>query len=134
MGKRNLRTGGVENTDSTPLRIPLGFKRPETLAEQVQRLVRGHLSRVAEEQGFETFEEAEDFDVEDDMDFPETPYELVFDPVLEREISADEFRRNADAYREEYARVTDREMERSRSRAATNRRDTSDSPPPEVGG
>lgn len=128
MGKRNLRQGGVENTDPTPLRLPLGFKRPETLAEQVQRLVRTHISRTAEDQGFESFEESEDFDVDDDLGDPTTPYEVVFDPVLRREVSPAEFDRNRDAYREEYQRITDREVERARRKGA--KAETPSTPPP----
>lgn len=133
MGKRFLGKGGQEMTDSTPLRIPLGFQRPETLAEQVQRLVRTHISQTAANQGFETFEESEDFDVEDEPDFPDTPYEMLFDPILQREVTADEFHRNADAYREEYQKVTDREVERTRKRAASQPKHQ-EPPSPEVGG
>lgn len=72
---------GHELPDPTPLRLPSGFRRPETLQEQVARLVRTQISREAEEAGYETFEEAEDFDVDDDFD-PSSPFETIFDPVL----------------------------------------------------
>lgn len=55
--------------------IPLGHKRPETLAEQVARLVRhSEFSRMVAAQGMETFEEADDFDVDDDYPVS-TPWE-----------------------------------------------------------
>lgn len=87
MAKLNER--GHEVLDSTPLRLPIGFKRPETLAEQVQRLVRTHLSQVAEAEGYETFEEADDFDIPEDDHMVPSPYEMEFDPVLGREVSAE---------------------------------------------
>lgn len=93
---------GREEADSKPAAMPVGFQRPPTLAEQVQRLVRSAISREAEEKGFETFEESEDFDIPDDPIDPATPYETVFDPVLGHDISADEWRKNEARYRERY--------------------------------
>lgn len=92
---------GAEMPDPRPMQIPVGFRRPETLAEQVQRLVRTSISRHAEMQGFETFEESEDFDVGDDFD-PRTPYETYFDPILGKDVSADEFRRNQAIYKQRF--------------------------------
>lgn len=100
-GSPRLTPDGHEVPDPRPVAVPVGFKRPETLAEQVQRLVRGAISRQAEEAGAETFEEAEDFDVGDDFD-PTTPYETIFDPVLQKEVTPDEFRRNEMLYRKQY--------------------------------
>ena len=93
---------GREVVDSRPMEIPAGFRRPETLAEQVQRLVRNSISREAEERGFETFEESEDFEIDDDPVDPSTPYETVFDPVLGRDISPREFEQNAEVYRKRF--------------------------------
>jgi len=60
--------------------IPVGFKRPETLAEQVARLVRNsEFARVVHNAGLETFDEADDFDIEDEIPLPGTPYEGNFD-------------------------------------------------------
>lgn len=99
-----LDENGWEVLDPNPVEVPIGAKRPETLAEQVQRLVRTSVSAYAQAQGEETWEEAEDFDVEDDFD-PSTPYETFFDPVLGKDISPAEFKANADRYREEYVRM-----------------------------
>lgn len=47
--------------------IPVGSKRPETLQEQVARLVRhSEFAKEVAARGLETFEEADDFDVPDD--------------------------------------------------------------------
>ena len=57
---------GWETPDPTPVARAVRFQRPPTLEEIVQRSIRGALSRHAAEQGHETFEEANDFDVDDD--------------------------------------------------------------------
>lgn len=62
---------GREILDSRPVEIPSGMKRPETLTETIQRMVRTNFSKIAESQGFESFEEAHDFDLpDDDFDLP----------------------------------------------------------------
>lgn len=97
---------GREVPDPNPLEIPVGFKRPESLAEQVRRLVRSEqLSQSVQAQGFETFEESEDFEIDDDMFDPSSPYEEVFDPVLGRGITLDEFRRNEAVYAQRFMKA-----------------------------
>lgn len=96
-----LDENGHEVPDPTPLTIPSGFRRPETLQEQVARLVRGAMSRRAEEEGFETFEDSEDFDVDEDFD-PRTPFEEVFDPLLGRGVTPQEMQEHGDRYRDLY--------------------------------
>jgi len=96
---------GREVPDPKPLEIPVGFKRPETLQEQIRRLVHSeHFQRDREAAGEETFEEADDFDVDDDFD-PSTPYETFFDPVLQRDVSPAEFARNAEGYKKRYEKA-----------------------------
>lgn len=64
----------------TEVKLPINVRRPETLAEQVARLVRNEDFRKAvEKRGFESFEDADDFDVEDDPLDPLTPYEQFYD-------------------------------------------------------
>lgn len=91
---------GREVPDPTPVAIPAGFKRPDTLAEQVRRVVRD-LSEQAKEGEYDTFEEAEDFEVGDDLD-PLSPYEEVFDPALGRAVTPKEMQENHQAYRDRY--------------------------------
>ena len=43
-------------------------KRPPSLKEQIKRLVRVELSQQMDEQGAETFEEANDFDIPEETD------------------------------------------------------------------
>lgn len=75
---------GEEIPDSTKPEIPLGFKKPESLAEQVARLVKSaQLREQALASGHETFEEADDFEVGEDYD-PKSPYEESFDLTAPR--------------------------------------------------
>ena len=99
-GEVRLDEHGHELPDPRPMEVPLGMKKPETIAEVVQRLVRHQVSQYAAMNGMETFEEAEDVEVDDEFD-PSTPYELDFDPVLGREITAADFQ---DAQKREWLR------------------------------
>ena len=56
---------GQERADPIPVEMPIGGGRPDTLAELIQKYVREAVSSQAEAEGKETFEEANDFDVED---------------------------------------------------------------------
>lgn len=73
--------GRYEKVDPRPMSLPIGMERPETLQEKMRRLVRDEVfnSRLAQD-GVETFEEADNFDVPDDPIDPTTPYEENFDP------------------------------------------------------
>lgn len=102
--KTRLDKDGREILDDTPMVVSSGLQRPLTLAEQVQRIVRSYSRNQAEADGFETFEEAEDFDVDDEID-PSSQYEEHFDPILGKGITADEFRRAPDIYRERYLKA-----------------------------
>lgn len=69
---------GREIPDPTPVAVPVRFRGGPSLAEEIKAAVRQEVSRYAESQGFETFEEADDFDVEDDP-MPASPHELAPD-------------------------------------------------------
>lgn len=73
---------GRELPDATPVALPLGAKRPESLTQQIRRMIRTEMSGQAAADGNETFEEANDFDVqEDDAELGVTQYELMADEV-----------------------------------------------------
>lgn len=113
-----LDARGWEVPDPRPVELPIGMTRPETVEQMIQRMVRGRLSDLAEEQGYETFDEANDFDVEDETFDPDTPYEVEFDPFLGREMTADDFMRRRDEYQALYEKAAHREaeeLERARS-------------------
>lgn len=82
---------GEEYGNPIPVELPLGYGRPESLIDQMKRMVRSELSQVAGEQGHETFEEADDFDVQDkfDMDPPATKYELMEEEYISEDARPD---------------------------------------------
>ena len=63
---------GLEYPDPTPVEVPVGFKPPLSLAEEVARLVHNQkLQSDLSAAGADTFEEADDFDIPDeDMSSP----------------------------------------------------------------
>lgn len=68
--------GRKEIGDPVALAPPVGMTRPLTTEERFRRIIRSeHLARIADAQGADTFEEAEDFDIEDDPQPPLTAYE-----------------------------------------------------------
>lgn len=77
--KYNAR--GEEILDDTPVEMPLKFRRPPTLQESIKAMVRGELSRNAMASGQESFEEADDFEVEDDEVLPPSNYEFRDMPI-----------------------------------------------------
>jgi len=66
---------GREILDQTPVARTVGFERPPSMQELIQRYVRTELSRQASQAGEESFEEADDFDVDDDPEL-KSPYEV----------------------------------------------------------
>lgn len=80
---------GQEMPDPTPVSLPVGGRRPETLEGMIARLVRGRVSEMAAKDGLETFEEANDFEIESD-DEPLTAYE---EQDMKLEALADDKRR-----------------------------------------
>lgn len=69
-----LNERGHEVPDPTPVAMPVGFERPPSMIEMIRMHIRRELSEHAQSQGAETFEEAEDFEIEDE-DIPLTRYE-----------------------------------------------------------
>lgn len=70
---------GHEILDPTPVEMPMQWKRPPTLQEQIKAFVRRELSEQAAAAGAETFEEADDFDIEDDPLDPQSEWEMNYD-------------------------------------------------------
>lgn len=87
---------GRECLDVSQVAVPLRFKAQENISAQVARLVETHLSVMAADQGYETFEEADDFDVGDDYD-PQSPYELDEEPVYVHRTQVEPPGQNGDA-------------------------------------
>lgn len=74
-----LSEKGQEIPDPLPHTAALGRRRARSIRDNVVEILRSEKWRQAmEENGEETFEEADDFDVDDDFD-PSTPYEEMFE-------------------------------------------------------
>lgn len=77
--REGRRIVGKEYPNPVPMEPPLGFVPQKPLHEQIRDMVAQQLSQVAHDEGLETAEEADDFDVGDDYD-PSSPWELEFEP------------------------------------------------------
>lgn len=74
---------GREIPDSTPIAPPIGLLKPPTITEQIRSMIRSEKFHDHFNQGHETFEEADDFDIPDDDVQFDTDYEAEFEPVRE---------------------------------------------------
>lgn len=75
-----LNLMGQEVPDPTIIDPPLGYVPQPDLMELMRRMIRREMSEIVENTEFETFEEADDFDVDDDPVDYTSPYEEYFDP------------------------------------------------------
>lgn len=77
-----LDPSGREIVSPLPMEPPLGYRKQESMAQQIRRMVQSeHLRIAAANAGMETLEEADDFDVGDDYE-PHSPWENDFDPPI----------------------------------------------------
>lgn len=87
---------GEELPDSTPIAKPLRFNRPGSTLDEIRRNL-GLAEKLAQQQGDESFEEADDFEVGDDFD-PSHPFAHQVDNMnQEFERIRSEVRRMRDA-------------------------------------
>lgn len=71
---------GEEILDDTPVALKPGYHIPQNWASSLAQFVKKALNEKAEDQGMESFEEANDFDCpEEDDNLELTPYEEHFD-------------------------------------------------------
>lgn len=75
-----LNAAGHEVPDPTVVEPPLGYIQQPDLMTLMRQMITRQISDIADANEFETFEEADDFDVDDDVDYS-SPYELYFDPA-----------------------------------------------------
>lgn len=66
---------GFEIPDNTPVSVPTRLKLPQSRVDQMRDFIRHELSLRAHADGVETFDEANDLDVEGFEDFPTSIYE-----------------------------------------------------------
>lgn len=103
---------GREYVEPTPVEWPLGVSVPESLEQKIARMVRLGVSDFAAQHGAETFEESDDFDVDDPEALPGTTHEL--DDDQER------IRSDMEAVRRippQFRAAFERDMERRRAAA-----------------
>lgn len=71
-----------EQLDDTPVAVPVNMtNQPLSLREEMQRYVQSAISAAAAQQDFETFEEFDDFHVDDELPDLTTVYSVV-EPVI----------------------------------------------------
>lgn len=73
--------------DATPVELPTRLSMPVSRADQIREFIRHEVSMQASVQGHESFEEADDFSLDEDQ--PLTPYELAMldgeiQPIVDR--------------------------------------------------
>jgi hypothetical protein len=75
---------GKEYGDPVPLEPPVGYQPPPDIMVMVQQMIANERFRAKlAEEAYETFEEADDFLIDDDPLEPLTEYERVFYPPAE---------------------------------------------------
>jgi len=63
-----------EILDKTPVEMPLGYEKPESLSDMIARMVRATNEQAKRTGAFETIEEADDFEVDDQE--MQSPYQF----------------------------------------------------------
>ena len=79
----SLDAQGREVLDQTPISFPLAFTRPEPLHLRIRRMVEQYHAEMRDAAEYETFEDADDFDVDDGVpSYEDAPssYEVDFMP------------------------------------------------------
>lgn len=80
-GRSKILPDGSELPDPRPMALPVGFERPPSIQELIRQLVTD--PQIREElraSDAESFDEADDFDIEDDLPV-NSPHEDQFDPL-----------------------------------------------------
>lgn len=83
LGLKRQTPNGEEMPDPVPMQPPLGYIKQPSMIEHVRNMIRSEqLRQEALAAGFESFEEADDFDVPDEIE-PISAYEFErnFDPA-----------------------------------------------------
>lgn len=75
--RTRLNDHGHEMLDTKPVAVPVNLPRGESMDERITRIIQH--SMAVRKAGYETFEEADNFDIPDDPLDPHTPYEKDFD-------------------------------------------------------
>lgn len=90
LGRSVLDKHGREDHSQSggPLAIAVRMVQRDNLGDRVRELIKSEkLALQAAMEGYETFEEADDFDVGDETFDPQTPYEEVFEGSIKEDMS-----------------------------------------------
>lgn len=77
-----------EAVDSKPVSVPVEFRKSETADQRIARILDHSRQMELARAGFETFEEADDFNIPDDPVDLTTPWEEDFDYSLAATVNA----------------------------------------------
>jgi len=72
---------GRERPSPIPMAPPIGYKKQPSMIDNIRDMVRREMSQQAAAAGMETFEEADDFEIDDDYD-PKSPHEMSIEQEL----------------------------------------------------
>lgn len=114
LGLKRLADDGREVSNPVPMEPPVGYLKQPSIFENMRAMVRAELSRKAAEEGFETEDEAENFDIPDDRE-----------PVSKHEYTEME-----EEYVKDSARLYNNEVAASRKRKAAQAAMGAGSPEP----
>lgn len=81
----NARETPREVPDPTPVAMPVSTHRPLTLREEMQRFIKAEFLNRSQTQEVESFEEADDYSIDDEEDDLTTPYTVVHEMTPEPE-------------------------------------------------
>lgn len=87
--RRNEPSRRHEVVDPNPVSLPVRFQTPPTLAQQIARHMGAHERFVKAQEGLETEDDAVDLEMEEDE--IESPHELVYDKLINREVPRHEY-------------------------------------------
>lgn len=82
MLQRSIDADGRFYPDNIPMAPPVGYRKTPSIIDLMHQAVRETISRQAAEMGYETFEEADDFDVGDEPEEMRSGWENDFDPSI----------------------------------------------------
>lgn len=79
--KAMINEHGKEMLNPMPIEIPSSLKKPPSLQDRIAALVKGQLSQQAAQQEYETLDEANTFDLADDLVIELSGYELAEEEI-----------------------------------------------------
>jgi hypothetical protein len=72
-----------QTIDDTPVEIPTRLRLPQNRTDQMRAFIRHEMSLAAQQQGQESFEEADDVEPDDEEDMPLSRYEaMLLEPTI----------------------------------------------------